>query len=107
MTHQRAQIPILSRRNSEGIFGRLLGRPKMHFDTTFLWKVREPFCSREQKGFRILQQVSVQKAILNGLENRFFANGFLVVEVGDRAGDFEDFCVSARREGELLDSPFE
>ena len=44
----------------------------------------------------ILQQISVQKPILYGFENPFFANGFLVVEIGDRVGDFEDFCVSVR-----------
>ncbi len=37
---------------SEGIFV-ARSATKMPSDTAFLWRVREPFCSREQKGSRL------------------------------------------------------
>ena len=53
------------------------------------------------------EQLSVQAAVLDGLGDVVFGDGFGGVEVGDRAGDAEDFVVGAGAEAELVDGLFE
>lgn len=59
------------------------------------------------EGGRLLPIISIEAAILDCLGKVFRADPLRLIEVGDRAGDFQNAVVSARGQAEAADRHFE